>query len=149
AFLEPGQLTGVVEVVDHLVAAGKDRAGVDLAGHGLPGAGHAAGPLEHVAGTEPRLRGSARVGGALTAHQVPVDDRDAQGSVGEAAGAVLPRRPRAHDYRVELGFAHAANLPARRTIDPDISTTHKHGGDRLRRGRSVRTVAGRGCRRPR
>ena len=34
AFLEPGQLAGVVEVVDHLVAAVEDRLRVELAGHG-------------------------------------------------------------------------------------------------------------------
>ena len=39
AFFEPGQLAGVVEVVDHLVAAVEDRLRVELAGHRLGDAG--------------------------------------------------------------------------------------------------------------
>ena len=35
AFLEPGQLAGVVEVVDHLVAAGEDGRRIELAGDRL------------------------------------------------------------------------------------------------------------------
>ena len=94
AFFEPGQLGGVVEVVDDLVAALEDRLGVELAGCRLRHAGHPARLGEHVGRAQQRLRGHAGVVGAFAADQVRLDDRDAHAAVGEAAGADLARRAR-------------------------------------------------------
>ena len=108
-FLQPGQLAGVVEVVDHLVAAGEDRLRVELAGHRLRDAGDPARLVEQLAGAQQRLRGHAGVVGALAADQVLLDDRDAQAAVGEAPRADLPGAPGAEHDRVEFGLAHAGN----------------------------------------
>ena len=137
AFFQPGQLTRVVEVVDHLVAAGEDRLRVELASHRGRRAGHAPCLVEQLARSQQRLRGHACVVGALAADQVLLDDRDAEATVGEAPGADLSRGSRPDHDRVELGLAHAANLPASPTIDQDIA-----------RGRQASTwsIRANGCR---
>ena len=136
-FAQPGLLARVVEVVDHLVAAGEDRLRVELAGHRLRDAGDTARLVQQLAGAQQRLRGHAGVVGALAADQVLLDDRDAQAAVAQTPRADLPGSTRAEHDRVEFGLAHAGNLPRLRTIDPDIA-----------RGRQASTwsVRANGCR---
>ena len=102
AFFQPGQLAGVVEVVDHLVAAVEHRLRIELAAHRLGDARHPARLGEQVAGSQQRLRGHAGVVGALAADQVLLDDRHRQPAVGQPPGADLARRPGAEHDRVEL-----------------------------------------------
>ena len=99
---------------------------------------------QHVGGAQQRLRGHAGVVGAFAADQVPLDDRDLHAAVGEAAGADLARGPGARARSRRMPARSQAHHPRHRTIP-----STEHGGDRLRRGRLVRKVAGRGCRRPR
>ena len=50
--------------------------------------------VHRLARAQQRLRRDARPVGALAAHQLALDDRDAQAALGERAGAVLARRAR-------------------------------------------------------
>ena len=72
AFLEPGELLGVVEVVDDLVAAASTAGDVELADTARR-ARHAPGLGEQLAGPQQRLRGHAGVERALAADQVRLD----------------------------------------------------------------------------
>ena len=104
AFLQPGQLTGVVEVVDHLVAALEHGLRVEVAADRGADAGHAARLGQQLARSQQRLRGHAGVVGALAADQVALDDRDREPAVGEAAGADLARGAGADHDRVEFSL---------------------------------------------
>ena len=112
AFFEPGQLGGVVEVVDHLVAASEDRLRVELAvaaSTGTPGSRRAS--ASSVGGPQQRLRGHAGVVGAFAADQVLLDDRDAQPAVGQPARADLAGGPGAEHDRVVFPLAHTDTIP--------------------------------------
>ncbi len=103
AILEPGQLGGVVEIVDHLVAALEDLLGVELAGR-HPGDPAVLG--EQLARAQQRLGGHARPVGALAADQLALDDRDVEALSGQQPGGDLAGRTGAeHDHVV---LAHAA-----------------------------------------
>ena len=75
AFLQPGQLPRIVEIVDHLVAAIEDRLRVELSGDRLGDSGHPPRLAEQVRWSQQRLRGHAGVVGALAADKVLLDDR--------------------------------------------------------------------------
>ena len=117
AFLQPGQLAGVVEVVDHLVAAVEDRLRVEVAGDRGGDSGHTARLGQQLAGAQQRLRRHAGVVGALAADQVALDDRDREPAVGQPARADLARRAGADHDRVEFFLAHLGIPTRHRTID--------------------------------
>ena len=104
--LEPGELDGVIEVVDDLVAAREHRGGVDLAGDGLLDAGDTLGFLEQLAGAQEGLGRHAGVVGALAGDQVALDDRHREAAVGQASRGDLAGGPGADHDRVEALLAH-------------------------------------------
>ena len=106
ALLEPGQLAGVVEVVDHLVAAVEHRLGVEIPGHRLRTPGHAAHLLQQLAGAQQRLRGHAGVEGAFAADQLLLDQGHLEAAVGEPPRADLAGRAGAEHDHVEFGLRH-------------------------------------------
>ena len=134
AFLQPGQLAGVVEVVDHLVAAVEHCLRIEALVDGDPR--HALRLGEQIGGPQQRLRGHAGVVGALAADQVLLDDRDREPAVGEPARANLARGPGAKHDRVELLLGHRVFLP------DSVQSLH------IARGRQASTwsVRANGCR---
>jgi hypothetical protein len=106
ALVEPGELLGVVESVDDLVAAAKHGLDVECAGDGLAYAGDAPGLGKHLRGAEQPLRGHARVVRAFTADQVAFDECNRDARLAQLAGAELARRSAAqHDHGEPL-LAH-------------------------------------------
>ncbi len=95
ARLEPRELGRVVAIVDHLVAASQGGAHVELAGHRLGSAGHAANLAQRLAGPQQGLRRHAGIEGALASHQLALHQRHAQPGVGQPPGAHLAGRARA------------------------------------------------------
>ena len=136
-FLQPGQLDRVVPVVDHLVAAGEDRRGVEPVLAGDRDAGHAVGLGQHLGRPQQRLRRHAGVVGALAADQVALDDRHPPAGFGEAAGADLAGRSGAEDDRVEALARSWTPHSRQRTIQAQLA-----------RGRQASTwsIRARGCR---
>ena len=104
AFLQPGELTGVVANVDHLVATRQH--GCRVEGLADRQARHPLRLAEQVGRPQQRLRGHAGVVGALAADQVLLDDRHRHAAVGKAPRADLSRRPGAEHDRVELMLCH-------------------------------------------
>ena len=101
--LKPGQLTGVVEITDDLVATAQDRGDVQLAGGGLRGAGNPASLGERLRGAQQRLRGHARVVRALATDQTGLDDRHGVALLGQPAGEHLAGRAGSdHDHIICL-----------------------------------------------
>ena len=88
------------------------RFGVELAGDDLADARHALDLGEQLAGAQQRLRGHARVVGALAADELLLDQRHLEPAVGEPAGADLARRARTDHDHVELPLAHASSTVA-------------------------------------
>ena len=111
ALLQPGQLGGVVEPVNDLVAPRQHRGGVETV-HAQPR--HTAGLGEQLARPQQRLRGHARVVGALAADQVLLDDRDLEPGRAEPAGSDLAGRAGADHDDVEAPLGHASSLADRR-----------------------------------
>jgi hypothetical protein len=108
--LEPRELRRVVAPADHLVAAGEHRRDVDVAPHGLRRPGDPAHLRQGLGGAQERLRGHARVVGALASDQVALDDRNREPPVGKPPRAHLARRARAEHHHVELPGAHVPEL---------------------------------------
>src|SRR5437588_207989 len=103
--LQPFDLTGVVEVVDDLVATPECGGSVQLPGHGLRGAGDAAHLVEDLARAQERLGGHARVVGALAAQEVRLDDRYPLAALlRQPPGGDLTGRTGADDDDVELAL---------------------------------------------
>jgi hypothetical protein len=72
--LEPRNHTRVIHVVNDLIPARKFCVDVDLTGHGLGRARNAARLGQRVSRTQQRLRGHARIRGALATHELGLDD---------------------------------------------------------------------------
>ncbi len=106
ARLDPGQLARVVQVVDHLVAAGEHRADVERPGRGLGGARDAARLGQRLRGAQQRLGGHAGVERALAADELVLDQRHVQPALGRAARGDLAGGPGAHDHHVEAPLLH-------------------------------------------
>jgi hypothetical protein len=103
--LEPGELDGIVEVVDHLVAPRQHGLDVERAAHRLAHTGHTRCLGEQLARSQQRLRGHTGVVRALTADQVLLDDRDIQPRLTEAASGHLTGGAGADHNDIEL-FSH-------------------------------------------
>ena len=73
-------------------------------------AGHALRLGEQVARTEQRLRGHARVVGALAPDEVLLDERDREPALAEPPGSDLAGRAGADDDDVEAAFGHASSV---------------------------------------
>ena len=129
--LEPRKLHRVVEVVDHLVAAGQRRLGVQLARHRLRGAGNASHLGEHLGRAQQRLRGHARVVGALAADQVVLDDGDLQPALGDSTGADLARGARLRSPRRRTRARPSVLLSVRLPLGA-FQLLRLHVGDQLR-----------------
>ena len=110
ALLEPRELDGVVEVMDHLVATAQHRLDVETAGDRLARAGNPLRLRQGLRRTEQRLRRHAAVEGALTADEVALDDCHAEARLPEPAGADLACRPGSNDDDVELVSGHLVSL---------------------------------------
>ena len=89
---QPALLPGVGIVRDHEVAPGERRLDLDLRG-----GRRLACPLHRFAGAQQRLGRDAGPVGALTSHQLALDEGDPQAALGERPGAVLARRAAAHN----------------------------------------------------
>jgi hypothetical protein len=101
ALVEPRELARIVEVMDHLVAAGQRGGRVELAAGRLRGARDAPCLGERLAGPQERLGGHARPVGALAADQLALDEGDVQPALAQAPGGDLAGRPGAHHDDVE------------------------------------------------
>ena len=113
-FLQPGQLPGVVAVVNYLIATLEHRARIEPLVGG--NSRHSLRLGEQVGRAQQCLRRHAGVVGALAADQVLPDDRHREPAVGQPPGADLARGPGAEHDRVELPLAHSC-IPTRlRTI---------------------------------
>jgi len=104
--LEPGQLGGVVELVDGLVAAAQHGIGVQVAGDGLPHTRDASRLVEQLRRAQQRLGRHAGVERALAADEVRLDDRDGMATLGEPARDHLARRPGTDHDDIELALLH-------------------------------------------
>ncbi len=98
----------VVEVVDHAVAPGEHRRGVDPVGHGLLGAGDLLRGLEHVGRAQERLRGHAAPERALAGDELALADRHrvalaGQRERGRLAAGAGPDHHRVEPVRHERG----------------------------------------------
>ena len=96
--------------MDHLVAAREHGRDVELAGHRLGSAGHAPRLGQQLARAQQRLRGHARVEGALAADEVLLDERDLEPGLAEPPGGDLAGRAGAEHDDVEAAFGHAPSL---------------------------------------
>ena len=93
ALLQPRQLRGVVELVDHLVAAAQHARRVEPArGRVVRHARHARDLVEQLARAQQRLRRHARPVAALAADQLALDERDRSPALRQLARP-RPRRP--------------------------------------------------------
>ena len=104
-----GSMSGVVEVVDDLVAPLEHRAHVEVAGHGLAHAGDAPHLGQQLARAQQRLRRHARVERALAADQLLLDERHLEARVAEPPGADLAGGAAAHHHHVELALRHGGD----------------------------------------
>ena len=86
--------------------------GVELASHGLAGAGYLARGLQGLAGPQQRLRRDAGPVVALAADQAALDDRDVEAAVDQAAGAVLAGGTSADDDDVVVAHSSARESPS-------------------------------------
>ena len=119
--LQPGQLARVVTVLDHLVAAGQDGRGVQVAAHRLRRARYPARLGQRLRRAQQGLRRHARVIRALAPDQVALDDRHLQPALGDAPGADLAGRARSHNDDVELQGAHPRKLRKAQTSEKSRS----------------------------
>ncbi len=95
------------QVVDHLVAPREHGGDVEPVS---PYPGHAPRLGEQLARTEQRLRGHARVEGALAADEVLLDERDREPALAEPARGDLAGRAGADDDDVEAPLGHAPSV---------------------------------------
>ena len=102
-FGKPALLCRVVVVGDHEVAPGERLLDVDLARDRLarPGGSQRAG--DGFAGSQQRLRGDARVVGALAGDQLALDDGHLEAALGQVGRAVLARGPGPYQDDVIVG----------------------------------------------
>ena len=107
ALLQPRHVAGVVQVVDHLVAPREHGRHVEPVG---VNAGNALRLGKQITGAEQRLRGHARVEGALAADEVLLDERDREPALTEPPGSDLAGRAGADDDDVEAAFGHASSV---------------------------------------
>ncbi len=123
ALPQPRQMTGVVEVGDHLVAAAQHRLHVKRACNGLGDAGDAPALAQQLLGPQQRLRRHAGVEGALAPHEALLDDRDLASSLlGQPAGDDLARRPGADHDHVEAAVVHRSPCLTRSALEIDAQT---------------------------
>src|SRR4051794_21564480 len=103
-------LVGVVR--DHEVAPGEHRLHIDLsAGSGVPRS------LRRLTRTQQALGRDAGPVGALTPHQLALDDRDPQAALDQRTGTVLARRTTAeHDHVVLAGHVGRSSPARSRTM---------------------------------
>ena len=104
SLLEPGQLTAVVEVRDHLVAAREHRGHAERAELEPGYAGDLTCELDRA---QQGLRRHARVEGAFAADEAVLDDRHLQPSLTKTAGADLTRSAGSDHHHVELAHLSA------------------------------------------
>ena len=104
---QPRNLPRVVEVVHHLVAPSQHRLDVELTGHGLARARNAPSLRDRLVRPQQSLRRHAAIERALTAHEVPLDDGDAQSRLGKTPGTDLAGRAGADHDHIELVGTHA------------------------------------------
>ena len=102
-----GTLARVVEVVDHLVAPREHGRHVESVG---TDAGNALRLGEQVTRPEQRLRGHARVVGALAADEVLLDERDREPALAEPPRGDLAGRAGADHDDVEAALGHAPSV---------------------------------------
>ena len=89
----------------HEVSPLERRRSVELAGHGLGGAGRLARGLERLAGAKQGLGRNTCPVVALAADQAALHDRNRQASACEAVGAMLAGGPRSDDDDVVLAHS--------------------------------------------
>ena len=109
ALLEPGKLTRVVEIVDHLVAPAQRGIDVELPRDHLADTRD---PLDlgaQLAGAQQRLRGHARVVRALAADQVLLDQRHLEAAFRQPPGADLARRARPRSRSRRIPARHSSS----------------------------------------
>ena len=108
---QPAHLTGVGVVRDLEVTPCEHRLDVHLGTRG----GFVR-PVHRLAGTQQRLRGNARPVGALSPHQLALDDGDAQSTFRQGSRAVLSRRAAAEHNDVVVAAHRVFSLTGRGAV---------------------------------
>ncbi len=108
--VEPGELTRVVEVVDHLVAPRQHRGDIELALGCLGRPGDAPRLCQRLGRAQQRLRRHAGPVGALAPDQLALDESDFQAGSAELSRGNLARRASSDDDDVHTALVHATLL---------------------------------------
>ena len=101
---EPRDLGGVVEVVDHLVATREHGRDVERPGRDPGDAARLGGEVDRA---QQRLRGHARIEGALPADEALLHDRHLEPRLAQTPGEDLARRSGTDHDHVELALLHS------------------------------------------
>jgi hypothetical protein len=109
ALPEPGQLAGIVKVVNHFVAAFQNGGDVQTAGDRLPDPRGAPGLVQDLTGVEQRLGRHACVIGALAGNQMLFDQGDPEPGLGRLTGKDLSGWPCPEDDDVKSVDAQTAS----------------------------------------
>ena len=122
ALLEPRQLTGVVQMVDHLVPPPQDRVHVQRPDRETRNPFHLVSELD---GPEQRLRGHAGVERALSSDEPVLDDRHGEPVLAESSRRHLAGSAGADHHHVEL--AHVSSRGLGRRLRTDLVQCRRYG----------------------